>query len=65
MSDTEATKGKAGWTDRQRVSHSHLYHQHSLTNTQLAYFFNLVDYSKVKLDYTVSLVSIPTLLNLH
>ncbi|EAT89866.1 hypothetical protein HBH56_020780 [Parastagonospora nodorum] len=37
MSDTEASKSKAsvGWTDRQR----------------LAYFFSLVDFSKVKLDY--------------
>jgi hypothetical protein len=29
--------------------------QHSLTAPQLAYFFSLVDYSKVKLDYAVSL----------
>ncbi|KAH7091255.1 hypothetical protein FB567DRAFT_625821 [Paraphoma chrysanthemicola] len=35
MSDTEAAKGKTGWTDRQR----------------LVYFFNLVDFSKTTLDY--------------
>jgi hypothetical protein len=55
MPEIEATKGKAGWTDRQRLSHSRLFRQRSLTYTQLAYFFSLADYSDVKLDYIVSL----------
>ena len=54
MSDNEGIKAGKGWTDRQRVRlPSPPPTTNILTILQLAYFFNLVEFSNVKLDYTV------------